>query len=562
MATRKTPQPTMLGKVIRYLNDSITYGRGSARKSSNPLMLQIAQSAARTGSMQDSSDLEYYLRLAVTAPHFFAAAQTVAERVAESADLVIEQQVGDRWEKMPAHKFMYVLDHPNPIMTGGLLLNSTAWDMQCLGNSYWFLVTDRPGVGPVREIWPLPSLKVRPNPMTLRVSPITGKLVIDYEYTLGTIVSLPGENVLHIRSSNLFDFWRGMAPLSALARTLEMDYNEANWLAGYFGEGNAVPTAIISVPPEISDEEFDLVKRDIAEQFGQQRRSAVTRAGDMSVETIQHSVDDMQILDGMGFNAEAIRAVLRVPSGLRDSSSGQSRLAAEAALMRDAVLPMLWNIAEWITLKIMPMYEEGAAQRMTVLTEVPQDEAMAVTKYREYGQDRTINENREAQKLEPLTLTGTLSPLQPLLDAVPLRMVELAFQFITSQSLEGAVEGKAGADVPGLHTTGLQTLDQQMAALTGIGRSFLALNSEEREAAAAYIADAARMGLVETDEAQEQYRAVIESNAVKTLCHVVRRANGAASWSVWRDGEWVETAPVMGTVVVDRDFVRRQGAEG
>jgi hypothetical protein len=588
----KQPSPTLLGRFLRYFQSSIDYAKGApVRRGTNPTLLQIVQGASRSGTSQDSSNLEYYLRLAATAPHFFAAAGVVADKVTESADFAVERQVGDRWEIVPNHEFLGVLEHPNEIMTGGLLLNSTAWDMQGIGNSYWFLVTDRPGVGPVREIWPLPALRVTPDPMTLRISPVTGRMVIDYRYNLGTMTMLPGENVLHIRTANLFDFWRGMSPLSALARTLEMDFNESNWLAGYFGEGNAVPTAIISVPPELGDEEFDAVKRDIAEQFGAQRRSAITRAGDLSVETVQHSVDDMRILDGMGYNAEAIRAVLRVPAGLRDTSSGESRIAAATALMQDAVLPMLWNCAEWMTLKIMPLYAaDGERLRVTVLTEAPQDEAMAVTKYEKYGMDRTVNENRAEQKLEPLKLAGDLAQLQPLLDTVPTRLVELFLSYLMAKEqaasaaaapeaatgnplLDAMTGGKpampmngkpaSNGATPGPRLTATPTPEQQMQAMTfGVasGKGIAALPEVEKEAAQVWLA-------TQSDEVSPHYagayRAVIEGDAIKALYRVRRDRERPDAWAVWDGGDkaWVRCAPVIGAQVVDREFVRRQGAE-
>lgn len=593
----RQPSPTLLGRVLRYFQSSMEYAKGAPaqRKGTNPVLLQIVQGASRTGTSQDSSNLEYYLRLAATAPHFYAAASTVADKVTESADFAVEREVGDRWEVVPNHEFLRVLEHPNEIMTGGLLLNSAAWDMQGLGNSYWFLVTDRPGVGPVREIWPLPALRVTPDPMTLRVSPVTGKLVIDYRYNLGTMTMLPGENVLHIRTANLFDFWRGMSPLSALARTLEMDYNESNWLAGYFGEGNAVPTAIISVPPEVSDEDFDAIKRDIAEQFGAQRRSAITRAGDMSVETIQHSVDDMRILDGMSYNAEAIRAVLRVPAGLRDTSSGESRIAAATALMQDAVLPMLWNMAEWMTLKIIPMYEaHGERLRITVLTEVPQDRAMAVTEYEAFGQDRTVNENRAEQKLEPLKLEGELAQLQALLDKVPTRLVELFLSYMMAKEqaasaasaaseqagnplLDAMTGGKpalpmngkpAGMNgngrtaIPGPHTTATSTPEQQMQALTfGASKALEGVPAVEHEAALTWLAAGAQSA--DHSAVLGAYRAVFEGDALKSLYRVGAPGSGRDAWAVWdnQDKAWVRCAPVVGAMVVNRDFVRRQGAE-
>jgi hypothetical protein len=588
----KQSSPTLLGRFLRYFQSSIDYAKGApVRRGTNPTLLQIVQGASRSGTSQDSSNLEYYLRLAATAPHFFAAAGVVADKVTESADFAVERQVEDRWEIVPNHEFLGVLEHPNEIMTGGLLLNGTAWDMQGVGNSYWFLVTDRPGVGPVREIWPLPALRVTPDPMTLRISPVTGKLVIDYRYNLGTMTMLPGENVLHIRTANLFDFWRGMSPLSALARTLEMDFNESNWLAGYFGEGNAVPTAIISVPPELGDEEFDAVKRDIAEQFGAQRRSAITRAGDLSVETVQHSVDDMRILDGMGYNAEAIRAVLRVPAGLRDTSSGESRIAAATALMQDAVLPMLWNCAEWMTLKIMPLYAaDGERLRVTVLTEAPQDEAMAVTKYEKYGMDRTVNENRAEQKLEPLKLAGDLAQLQPLLDTVPTRLVELFLSYLMAKEqaasaaaapeaapgnplLDAMTGGKqalpmngkpaSNGATPGPRLTATPTPEQQMQAMTfGVagGKGLSALPEVEQEAAQVW---QATQSAETSPHYAGAYRAVIEGDAIKALYRVRQDRERPDAWAVWDSGDkaWVRCAPVIGAQVVDREFVRRQGAE-
>lgn len=616
MASRRSGnQSTALGRVLRYLYQSLDYARGgSARKASNPVLLQLVNAAARSGgSSQDSANLEYYMRLAVTAPHFYAAAQTVADRVSEAADFAVEEQRGDRWQKVDNHELMNVLDHPNPLMTAGLVMGTTAWEMQATGNAYWFLVTDTPGQGPIREIWPLPSLKTQPDPTTLRVSPITGQLIVDYRYNLGTDMLLPGENVLHVRAPNLFDFWRGMAPLSALSRILEMDYSETNWLAGYFGEGNAVPTAIISVPPEITDEEFDAVKRDIVEQFGAQRRSAITRAGDMSVETIQHTVDDMKILDGLGYNAEAIRAVLRVPTGLRDTSSGQSRLAAENALLRDAVMPMLRNIAQWMTLKVIPFYASDARQRVTVLTEVPQDSSIAIAEYEAYGQDRTVNEQREERKMEPLKLTGQMAEYQFLLDEIPLRYATLIVQLMTAKQqaaasgMPGAPDqagqgapthpavaammgnspqagpthpavaamagsgspaaprsGATGTLAPGVRTSGVSTPQQLVASLSGgAAKSFDGLGAGEILAMAAMVMAQSNTGDPSPVIRAGRFRAVVDGAGWKALYRVDAMGDGAERWATWNKGigKWVDCVPVTGAIVVDGEYVRRQGAE-
>lgn len=417
---------------------SIAKGAGSHQVTAALLM-----QASRSGALGGNGDLNYFMRLAVTNPWWFSANRTIANRISDTAQFRVEQKQKGEWVDAQAHEFLTILERPNSMMTGGMLLGATAEWMNAAGNGYWFAVTDTPGVGPIRELWPLPADKVEPDPMRLRISPFTGRTVIDYRYTLGGITWLPGENVIHFRASNLFDYWRGAAPLSALQSILPTDLAQTNWLGSFFGENNAVPTAVISLPPETSDTDFDIIKRDIVEQFGAQRRAAITRAGDMSVEAIQQTIDEMQVIQGMEFNAKAIRAVLGVPK-MDELASGQSRLAAEMGLMRDAVQPMLNLFAQWMTLKLMPFYEERPGTLRVVAEDVvPQDSAIAVAEYGAYGLDRTLNENRKEQKLEPLKLKGPLAPMQPLFDQVPQRYVEM-FAPILQQAAQAAQRPTAG----------------------------------------------------------------------------------------------------------------------
>lgn len=596
--------PNTLGRVLRYFTDAFRYAAtktaGGRRPTGNPLLSTILEDNSRQYG-GDSGSLDYFARLGVTNPSFFFALRIISDRVADVAQFNVEQKGAESYKKIEGHEFLDVLAAPNSVMTGGLLLGLVSEWLNTVGNAYLFLVTETPGVGPIQEIWPLPAWNTQPEPMTLRVSPYTGKPIIDYRYTLAKPVLLPGENVVHIRTPNLFDFWRGMAPLSALQTVLAMDSAESSWLASYFGENNAVPTAVISLPPDLDDPTFDAVKRDIIENFGAQRRSAITRGGDLKIETIQHSIEEMRVLEGMEFNRKAIHQVLRVPAGLTDTTSGQSRLAADMALMRDAIQPMLNNIAAWLTLKAMPFY--GDDLRCVAENVIPQDAAIETAEYSAYSPDRTLQENREKQKLKPLRLSGELAPYQPLFDQVPQRWIEMFFPLLQAahnpnppppldvagllpagQSGEvspqnGRADGAqtAGNGEMGLRVSGQPTREQVLADLLGgAGAKALiaTLPAHEQEGAQAWLTARAvdavgveplgdvmppspkrsRKGFAY--KAAGDYRAVMSDGAVEAVYRT--RPDGAMQqWDGVRR-KWLSVEPPnAGVVVVDADVVRR-----
>lgn len=620
--------PNRLGRFLRYFTEAVRFASagksaGAGRRfASNPLLSNILADNSRQAGAE-SSNLDYFARLGVTNPFYFYALKVISDRVANVGQFAVEQKDDDAWKKMEGHEFLDRLAAPNSIMTGALLLGLIAEWMNTTGNAYLFLVTETPGVGPIQEIWPLPAWNVQPEPMTLRVSPFTGKPIIDYRYTLSSPVLLPGENIVHIRTPNLFDFWRGMAPLSALQAILSMDSAETAWLASYFGENNAVPTAIISVPPDLGEPEFDMVKRDILEQFGAQRRSAVTRAGDLKVETIQHTIQEMRVLEGMEFNQKAIYQVLRVPVGLADSSSGQSRLAADMALMRDAIQPMLNNIAAWLTLKAMPFY--GDNLRCVAENVIPQDAAVETVEYAAYSPDRTLQENREKLKLPPLKLSGELAQYQPLFDEVPQRWFELFFSVVQAKNApqpapgaagllgvsgengqsaeispqkrgedgaQGAGNGGPGGVEMGQRMSGQQTREGLLADLLGnAGAKALlaALPDREQEGAQAWLTAQALNGLDETEQGPAfgvaemrevipaaphrarksfayktagDYRAVLGSDRQTVEAVYRTRSDGATQRWHGERRKWLASDAPAGCVVVDADVVRRFIANG
>jgi len=442
------PKPNILARGLRYVADAFKY---ATIPFINPLLRKILLDYTHVagGSVGEEGDVAFYLRLAATNPAVFSAVTTIADRVTDTSLFEIKHRQGNEWTKVDDHPLPALLRRPNSLMSGSLLLSDCAWWYELLGNAYWFVVTDSPGRGPIREIWPLPADRVRPDPQTLRISPITGKPILDYNYQLGSIITLPGENVVHFRTANPFDPWRGLSKLSPLQANMRMDFAQLEWLGSYYGKGNAVPASIVSVPPTLSDPDFEAVVQDIQEQFGGKRQTAITRAGDIKVEVIQHSIADMQVVQHREKNAEEVRRVFKVPEGLNSAVSGQSRLAAETALARDAIQPLLNYMAETMTLVLLPFYGETGDIKVEAKSVIPQDIAMEIAAYKAYAPDRPLNENRKKQELPPIRLTGKLAEFQQLLDEVPQGLLPVLSPILMPKAPAPGLGGPAAAP-PGI----------------------------------------------------------------------------------------------------------------
>lgn len=389
------------------------------------------------GSYQgETMDVDGAMRLAATSAWVYSDIQLIANRVSSAAARPeVKKRVGKELEDLGNHSLELLLAKPNPLMTGSFLLRYVTWWYSLYGNAYVFVATAQLGRGEPEELWPLEAPNVTPLTDTLHISPATGRLTIDYEYMVnGQVSTLPGEHVIHFRTANPWDFWRGLSPLTAGLLAIEGDKNRAKWSSDFFGVDNALPTAVISLPETVGEADFLRARDEIREEFGGRRRTAITRAGDMKIETIQQTLQEMQLLEGREFSRKEIDRVYGVPEGLISGGlSGDSRLAAETGFAVNTVQPLIDYMAEEWTAGLGPFY---APEELVLVAPnvVPRDKALAVQEYQVKGLDRTINENRAEQ--------GLAAVAHPLAD-VPVRLLNMRM------GREPGVGSLTGSDAPG-----------------------------------------------------------------------------------------------------------------
>ncbi len=410
-------RPTTLGRVLRYFADARRFAdeSGKAQSSNGPTYSSLLGDMAHVGAWQmgDTLDTEQSRRLAVCSAWVYSDIKLIADRAASrDAMPTVKRRVGEELHEERNHPFEVLLARPNDLHAGGVLIRTLIWWLCLHGNAYVFLGTPSPGQGEIMELMPLPANMVTPLPATLRKSTLTKRLTIDYEYTIGGHPTLlPGENVVHFALSNVFDYWQGLSPLSAALLGMQTDWAQARWVRDWFGKDNAIPTAIISLPPETTTLDFDAAREQIRHDFGEQRKSAIIRAGDMSVQTITQTLEQMQMIASRQFNRDEIDRVFGIPQGLVSGGlSGDSRLAAEITFARNVIQPLIDFMADIWTLKVGPYYGDDIV--IEAPNVIPQDRALEVQEYSVYSQDMTVNENREARGLEAINLPIAKVPVR------------------------------------------------------------------------------------------------------------------------------------------------------
>lgn len=369
----------------------------------------------------ETMDTDAAYKLAVTSAWVWSDIKLIADRVA-SRDASLKVKARSTGKEIEAHPFLQLLDEPNAFMSGSFLKRYCVWWLLLRGNAYLFVSTRRPGVGEPEELWPLAANMVRPLPETLRRGQGIFRNIdlIDYEYNVnGSLEILPGENIVHFRSPNPFDWWEGLSPLTAALIGVQMDHAQAVWQRDFFAEDNAIPSAIISVPSTTSPVDFDRQREILRQQMKEGQKRLFTRSGDLTVETITQTLEQMQIIDSRKFNRDEIDRVYGVPEGLISGGlSGDSRLAAEIAFARNTVQPLIDYMAEQLSTDLALYY--GDDIMFEAPNVIPQDRALEVQEYTTYSQDMTIDENREARGLKPAKLPGDLADLA----TVPVRLLQ------------------------------------------------------------------------------------------------------------------------------------------
>lgn len=336
--------------------------------------------------------------------------------------------VKDKEKILEEHPLLRTIDNPNPYMSKAFLMSYIMWSYALAGRCILLFLPQQEGNlnGPI-EIWPLPVHMVS----------IESK---EKEYITQYVLQLEGQGKKHYidpfyvcdsRYPNYFDTKEGLAPLSALINAVKADGSQVEWNINFFSKNNAIPSSIISVPQDTDDSDFDNIKAEIFSFFTSgQRRTLITRAGDIDFKMMSYSPDEIGFSQGRQANKDEIDRVLGFPSGFWAKESNRANAqAAHEVMINYNVWPTLVLFASDITLLAKRWYGDSFVFAFKDM-QVDGDLLEKITAYKDIC---TINELRLLAGFPPLTS-------RPEFDSDPLT---IAFAMITGdiqQTNQEAIE--------------------------------------------------------------------------------------------------------------------------
>ncbi|MCK5645096.1 MAG: phage portal protein [Gammaproteobacteria bacterium] len=379
-------------------------------------------------------------RLAVTSPWAFSDAQLITREFSR-ADFYVEEQGGDgKWARIEGHEFETLFSRPNPdsrFMDRSFVLQYTAWWLLVRGEAYWWQVEDL--AGDLARLMPVPASRM--NPIPDPETYIAGFLYTPRHGQKPT--SIPVEKTCFFRTPNIFDYHRGLSPLSAAKLELETDYAAAKWNRETFIKEAAL-RLILGLSRDLSRPDYIKAKTELEEELIEKNlRYVISRAGDITPTALDSNHKDLEYLEGRIQNREAIDRTLGVTAGFwaKEASKANTE-AARATLIEFTIHPMHVATAEAITSQIIiPRYGEGLRGRFEDIR--PRDRKLLVVERRQYWQVKTVDEARGdlgLTELDDAELGGTLVPLatkpqgapvqegQPFMSALPVNQELLATQ--------------------------------------------------------------------------------------------------------------------------------------
>jgi HK97 family phage portal protein len=152
------------------------------------------------------------------------------------------------------------------------------------------------------------------------------------------------EELIHIKTPNPFNFWRGLSPLTVAWLSAQTDYAAAQFMKGLMFN-NADTGLIVTTDAQLSPEQREVIEAALRNR----KRSAGTPdkpvflGGGVKIEKPSISAVDLQFLENRKFNRQEICAIFKVPQELIGFTEDANRSVSDAMrlnFMENRVAPL------------------------------------------------------------------------------------------------------------------------------------------------------------------------------------------------------------------------------
>jgi phage portal protein BeeE len=300
------------------------------------------------------------------------------------------------------HDFERLIESPNQFFGRMALFQYLIWSlMLCEDGAYWYLAPDSSNRNTIREIWP-----VQMN----RLTPIKNQqqFISGYEYRVNgrKPYIIPSQYICRFFLPNPFDMWKSLTPLVAAKYAMDVYTGIASSQRSLFTEGGGIPLSIVTVDPNMGDPDFNAVRAQIQEDWKNEKRIAVARAGTIDVKAVGISNKDLEAISSINTNRDEIDSVfMGIPWRTPNFLGGEGIREANRQIRERVIHPLHTLISTQIQIHIMNLYYANGRDTSDYLVRFEdvrdRDRALAVQEHSVNWRAMTLNEARFQLGLPP-----------------------------------------------------------------------------------------------------------------------------------------------------------------
>jgi len=299
------------------------------------------------------------------------------------------------------HPILTLLKQVNPFQTSNEFIALDTIYNELIGESYWILNNN--GLGEPAEI-------ILPYPQKMSVVPAKNfPYVKGYVYGVGVeAVPFDVNEVIHFKYPNPLNQYHGLAPAQAIGINLDAEQNADMWVNQFF-YNSARPDGVIQFDYNLSDEQFDKLKKQWSEKYkgvSKAHQVALLEGGGKYLQ-IQNTIKDMDFPNLKQKNRDVILGVFGMPQSVMGISENVNKANAEAGdytFARWIVKPRLdWKKAK-IQEQLIPKFRRSENLQIGFKEVVPETTEQKISAA-ESGMRAgylTVNEARKTQGLDTI----------------------------------------------------------------------------------------------------------------------------------------------------------------
>lgn len=283
-------------------------------------------------------------------------------QAAGSVPLILQEKGDDGYETVGAdHPIKSLMANPCPGFSGSQLIKTIIGQLEIQGQFFGKVVRGGRGGKVPLEIWPLAIGSTSVLEKNNRL--------VGYKYDRdGYSDTLGVDEVLHIKYTHPDTKFKGMAPMIAGGKAIDID-NEASSWQKISMQNRGIPDGVFTMEGDVGVDEWESAKDQVREQYqGKSNARAPWVVANATFHQMSQSMADLDFMQGRAMTREEICATHDVPPplvGILDKANYSNIETARKIFWRDTMLPILSDIASQITAYFMPSMTVRTDMRLT-----------------------------------------------------------------------------------------------------------------------------------------------------------------------------------------------------